>query len=67
MWCAKARQPQWRHRQQFCPTPGRAPPCAARFHVQEMGCYKVILDCNEDNVTFYEKCGLIKKEIQMVK
>lgn len=21
------------------------------------GCYKVILDCDEDNVRFYEKCG----------
>jgi len=21
------------------------------------GCYKVILDCRDDNVPFYEKCG----------
>ena len=31
-----------------------------------MGCYKVILDCAEKNVSFYEKCGLARKEIQMV-
>ncbi len=24
---------------------------------QEKGCYKVILDCDEKNVEFYEKCG----------
>lgn len=34
---------------------------------QEMGCYKVILDCAESNVEFYEKCGLTRKEVQMVK
>ncbi|KAI7845197.1 hypothetical protein COHA_001241 [Chlorella ohadii] len=34
---------------------------------QELGCYKVILDCSEDNVPFYEKCGLTRKEVQMVK
>jgi glucosamine-phosphate N-acetyltransferase len=31
------------------------------------GCYKVILDCSEENKPFYEKCGLEKKEIQMVR
>ena len=30
----------------------------------EMGCYKVILDCSEANVHFYEKCGFKKKEVQ---
>ena len=30
------------------------------------GCYKVILDCSEANVPFYEKCGLVRKEVQMV-
>ena len=30
------------------------------------GCYKVILDCSEANVAFYEKCGLTRKEVQMV-
>ncbi|PRW18407.1 glucosamine 6-phosphate N-acetyltransferase [Chlorella sorokiniana] len=34
---------------------------------QELGCYKVILDCSEENVPFYEKCGLTRKEVQMVK
>jgi glucosamine-phosphate N-acetyltransferase len=29
------------------------------------GCYKVILDCDESNVPFYEKCGLVKKGVQM--
>jgi glucosamine-phosphate N-acetyltransferase len=31
------------------------------------GCYKVILDCAESNVPFYEKCGLARKEVQMVR
>tara|TARA_R110002050_G_scaffold98830_8_gene205261 strand:- start:3125 stop:3643 length:519 start_codon:yes stop_codon:yes gene_type:complete len=30
------------------------------------GCYKIILDCSEKNVPFYEKCGFKKKEEQMV-
>ena len=34
---------------------------------KEAGCYKVILDCTEENSTFYAKCGLTKKEIQMVR
>lgn len=29
-------------------------------------CYKVILDCNENNVPFYQKCGFKPKEIEMV-
>lgn len=32
----------------------------------QQGCYKVILDCSEANQAFYEKCGLIRKEVQMV-
>nr|XP_009775603.1 PREDICTED: glucosamine 6-phosphate N-acetyltransferase [Nicotiana sylvestris] len=36
-------------------------------HAYSMGCYKVILDCTEENRLFYEKCGFKKKEIQMVK
>lgn len=28
-------------------------------------CYKIILDCSEDNVPFYEKCGFHKHEISM--
>jgi hypothetical protein len=34
---------------------------------KEAGCYKVILDCSEGNVAFYEKCGLSRKEVQMVR
>ncbi|EIE91644.1 hypothetical protein G6F57_002851 [Rhizopus arrhizus] len=29
------------------------------------GCYKVILDCSEKNVPFYEKCGFNRKEVEM--
>ncbi|KAJ2392913.1 Glucosamine-phosphate N-acetyltransferase-like protein, partial [Coemansia sp. RSA 2611] len=29
------------------------------------GCYKTILDCDEDNVPFYEKCGMQRKSVQM--
>lgn len=32
---------------------------------KRQGCYKVILDCSEKNVKFYEKCGFVKKEYQM--
>lgn len=32
---------------------------------REAGCYKIILDCSEDNVAFYEKCGLTRKAVQM--
>ena len=35
-------------------------------HAKQAGCYKVILDCGEANVAFYEKCGLERKEVQMV-
>lgn len=34
---------------------------------KENGCYKIILDCAESNVAFYEKCGLTRKEVQMVR
>lgn len=30
-----------------------------------MGCYKVTLDCSEENSHFYEKCGLEKRGFQM--
>lgn len=33
---------------------------------RKSGCYKVILDCSEANQAFYEKCGLTRKEVQMV-
>jgi glucosamine-phosphate N-acetyltransferase len=29
------------------------------------GCYKVILNCNKNNIGFYQKCGFIEKDIQM--
>lgn len=28
-------------------------------------CYKIILDCKPKNVKFYEKCGFIKKGVEM--
>ena len=37
-----------------------------RQEAVEMGCYKIILDCSEANQPFYEKCGLTRKEVQMV-
>ena len=33
---------------------------------KEAGCYKVILDCAQHNVPFYEKCGFKLKEVEMV-
>lgn len=32
---------------------------------RENNCYKIILDCSEQNISFYEKCGFVQKEIQM--
>ncbi len=31
-----------------------------------IGCYKVLLDCSDDNVPFYQRCGMTPKERQMV-
>lgn len=31
----------------------------------ERKCYKTILNCSEDVVPFYEKCGFYQKEVQM--
>ncbi|EIM83740.1 glucosamine 6-phosphate N-acetyltransferase [Stereum hirsutum FP-91666 SS1] len=31
------------------------------------GCYKTILNCNESNIPFYEKCGFERKEVEMTK
>lgn len=36
-------------------------------HARSVGCYKVILDCSNENKAFYEKCGFKQKEIQMAK
>jgi glucosamine-phosphate N-acetyltransferase len=32
---------------------------------KQLGCYKIILDCSEKNVPFYEKAGFKQKEYQM--
>jgi len=32
---------------------------------ESTGCYKVLLDCSEHNVAFYEKCGLKRKDVCM--
>jgi len=32
---------------------------------EQVGCYKVILDCSEKNVPFYEKCGFERKGVEM--
>ena len=37
-----------------------------REEAADAGCYKIILDCSEENQPFYEKCGLQRKEVQMV-
>ena len=33
----------------------------------DIGCYKLVLDCSEKNEPFYKNCGFTKKEIQMVR
>ncbi|ANB13595.1 glucosamine 6-phosphate N-acetyltransferase [Sugiyamaella lignohabitans] len=32
---------------------------------KSQGAYKVILDCSEDNVRFYEKCGFVRVGVEM--
>jgi len=40
----------------------------ALTHISENnGCYKTILNCNDSNIPFYEKCGYSKKEIEMAR
>jgi len=34
---------------------------------EEVGCYKTILNCNENNIPFYEKCGYERREVEMAK
>lgn len=34
---------------------------------KEKGCYKVILNCSDKNIKFYEKCGFVIKEFGMAK
>jgi glucosamine-phosphate N-acetyltransferase len=40
--------------------------CALSDYAKDNGCYKVILDCRSEIISFYEKCGFSKKEEQMV-
>eukprot|EP01083_Nonionella_stella_P220259 788245_1 len=35
-------------------------------YARNYGCYKTILDCADHNVAFYERCGFVTKENQMV-
>ncbi|CAB4434582.1 unnamed protein product [Rhizophagus irregularis] len=37
---------------------------ALKYIGAKTGCYKVILDCSEKNVPFYEKCGFQKKKLR---
>jgi len=40
----------------------------ALTHISEnSGCYKTILNCSDDNIPFYKKCGYEKKENEMAK
>ncbi|KAI9470469.1 glucosamine 6-phosphate N-acetyltransferase-like protein [Zychaea mexicana] len=34
---------------------------------QALGCYKVLLNCKEHNVPFYEKCSLSTAQVQMTR
>ncbi|KAG9304164.1 hypothetical protein G9A89_019726 [Geosiphon pyriformis] len=33
----------------------------------ELGCYKIILNCKQNNTGFYEKCGFTIKDLQMTR
>ena len=44
---------------------GSALVSAALAFAREKNCYKVILDCSEKNVRFYEKIGFRRNEISM--
>lgn len=37
----------------------------AKQIAMENNCYKIILDCTENNRKFYESCGFLSKQIQM--
>lgn len=34
---------------------------------ESMGCYKTILNCSDENIPFYKKCGYEQKENEMAK
>ncbi|KAJ1981484.1 Glucosamine-phosphate N-acetyltransferase-like protein [Dimargaris xerosporica] len=36
-----------------------------KYMAEKLDCYKIILNCSEKNVAFYEKCGLALKDVQM--
>ena len=38
----------------------------AKEYSKKNNCYKIILNCSEKNIRFYEKCGFEKKEVEMV-
>jgi len=35
------------------------------YLAEKRGCYKVILDCDEENIEFYEKCGFRNRGVCM--
>ncbi|KAI9480405.1 MAG: acyl-CoA N-acyltransferase [Benjaminiella poitrasii] len=37
------------------------------YIAQQTNCYKTILNCNRDNVLFYEKCQLKETDVQMTR
>ncbi|KAJ8502889.1 hypothetical protein ONZ45_g11347 [Pleurotus djamor] len=40
---------------------------ALTYISENSGCYKTILNCSDDNIPFYQKCGFAKKENEMAK
>jgi len=34
-------------------------------YAQKLDCYKIILNCSDENIPFYAKCGFSKKENEM--
>ncbi|SCV00996.1 LAMI_0G08658g1_1 [Lachancea mirantina] len=34
-------------------------------YAHDLGCYKVILDCSDENVGFYKRCGYLKAGVEM--
>jgi len=34
-------------------------------YAKSKGCYKIILNCSEKNIQFYEKCGFHNKNVEM--
>jgi len=40
---------------------------ALTYISESCGSYKTILNCSEDNIPFYQKCGYEKRECEMAK